>query len=226
MTVQCTCSYSAYQSPINDVTDAVAFVFDNCNFERNEAFVGPVMSLYEFKFSGMGVGIQIHIRDTTFIDNRVETAVFGKLVSVNQNFGIIDIRSINITFFGNCLFLNNAGTTIRAEETLIGIAGNVTFQGNVGVSGGAFYLLSHTFLVMGQNSSLYLLDNVAYVAGGAFYANEIGLNSFVSGGGLYEDCFLYFSYDDFLVCIWGQCVWICSAILSLGFGTAGRNGSF
>ena len=192
--------FSGHASAVNDISDVFFIIFEKCTFKENEAFLGSVVSVSDLKLSGTDIGIQLHIIDTDFIQNQIQIRTRDGSVSVSQDFGTIDIRSLNVTFYGNCLFVGNEGTALRAYKSLIGIAGNVTFNGNSGLYGGAFYLLTLTYVVMAPNSSLYLLNNQAQLAGGAFFVNEAEADSFTAGGGFYYDCFLYFSYDEYFLC--------------------------
>ena len=105
---------------------------------------------------------------------------------------------MNLTFIGNCSFINNLGTGVRAESSVIGVNGNITFLRNIGINGGALYLVEYSYLIMNRNSSVYFLENEARIEGGAIYVNENGLNSHLIGG--FVDCFIHFAYDNFIIC--------------------------
>ena len=190
--------YSNYYLPVRDVNDAVSVHVKNCLFTRNLAFVGSAMVIYEYKLSGLNIGLQVFIEDTDFVDNGIVTIDTDAVITVSQSAGIVDIRHTNVTFYGNCSFVGNGGTALRAEASLVGISGNVTFLRNTGVNGGALYLVEYSYLIMNRNSSIYFIDNEARIGGGAIFVNENGLNSYVVGG--FADCFLYFAYDNFVVC--------------------------
>ena len=190
--------YSNYYLPVRDVNDAVSVRIKNCLFTRNLAFVGSAMVIYEYKLGGLNIGLQVSIEDTDFVDNGIVTIDTDAVITVSQSAGIVDIRHTNVTFYGNCSFVGNGGTALRAEASLVGISGNVTFLRNTGVNGGALYLVEYSYLIMNRNSSIYFIDNEARIGGGAIFVNENGLNSYVVGG--FADCFLHFAYDNFVVC--------------------------
>lgn len=48
----------------------------------------------------------------------------------------------------------NIGTALRAESSLIGVNGNITFLRNIGINGGALHLVLYSYLIMNRNSSL------------------------------------------------------------------------
>ncbi len=190
--------FSNYYSAVNHISEVVHIYIDKCNFKENRAFVGSAMIIYERKFNGLDVGMQVSIKDTDFINNEIINADQDAIVTISQSAGTIDIRNVNLTFSGNCSFINNLGTGIRAESSVIGVNGSVTFLRNIGIYGGALYLVEYSYLIMNSNSSVYFIENEARIEGGAVYVNENGLNSHLIGG--FIDCFIHFAYDNFILC--------------------------
>ena len=190
--------YSNYYSPVSDITDVVNVYIDNCLFMGNQGFVGSAMTVYEYKINGFGVGIQIFIKDTNFVNNKIVTVDPDATITISQSAGIVDIRNVNLTLYGNCSFIDNAGTGLHAESSLVGVNGNVTFLRNIGINGGALHLVTYSYLIMNRNSSIYFIENEARIGGGALYVNENGLNSYLIGG--FVDCFIHFTYDNFILC--------------------------
>ena len=190
--------YSDYYSTVGNLGEVVRVFLNKCTFVNNQALVGSAVFLYEYKLDGFSVGMQVFIRDSDFIANTISTFDEDATVTISQSAGIVDVRNMNLTFYGNCTFKDNDGTALRAQSTLIGVSGNITFLRNTGVNGGALHLVEYSYLIMNRNSSIYFVRNRARVGGGAIYVNENGLNSFLVGG--FVDCFLHFSYDNFLVC--------------------------
>ena len=138
------------------------------------------------------------IKDTDFIKNEILTADQDAIVTISQSAGTVNIRNVNLTFTGNCSFINNLGTGLRAESSVTGVNGNITFLRNIGINGGALYLAEYSYLIMSRNSSIYFLENEARIEGGAIYVNQNGLNSHLIGG--FADCFIHFAYDNFILC--------------------------
>ena len=190
--------YSGYTSAVSDLTDVLYVYVEDCLFERNMAFAGPAMHLSEYKYGAANVGSQLQIRDCNILNNTVVTIDPNGFQSILQSAGVIDIRYLNVTLHGNCRIESNDGTGLRGEVSYIGIAGNVTFKNNIGIRGGAIHLQTFSYLIVLPNASLYLLNNIARVAGGAIYSNFQGLNTYLTGGVV--DCFLYFNYDTFSFC--------------------------
>ena len=98
--------YSNYYSPVSDITDVVNVYIDNCLFMGNQGFVGSAMTVYEYKINGFGVGIQIFIKDTNFVNNKIVTVDPDATITISQSAGIVDIRNVNLTLYGNCSFID------------------------------------------------------------------------------------------------------------------------
>ena len=190
--------HSNYYSAINNKNEAVKVFIDACSFVENSAVIGSAVVIYEYKINGFAVGMQISIRDTNFINNEIVTADTGAAVTISQSAGILDVRNVNLTLHGRCLFRDNTGTALRAESSVIGINGNITFLRNTGINGGALHLVIYSYIVMNRNSSIYFIENAARIEGGAIYVNENGLNSYLVFR--YQDCFIHFAYDNFFTC--------------------------
>ena len=131
------------------------------------------------------------IKDTDFISNEILTADQDAIVTISQSAGMVDIRNVNVSFYGYCSFIDNIRTAIRAESSVIGVNGNITFLRNIGINGGALHLVLYSYLIMNRNSSVYFIGNEARLEGGAIYVNENGLNSHLIGG--FVDCFIHFA---------------------------------
>ena len=189
---------SNYYTPQNDIRNVIKVYIDRCFFSGNKAILGAAIIVYEYKISGFNVGIQVSIKDTDFIGNEIVTADEDATITISQSAGIVDIRNVNLTLQGNCSFIDNTGTALRAESSLVGVNGNITFLRNIGINGGALHLVSYAYLIMNRNSSVYFIENEARIGGGAIYVNENGINSYLVGG--FADCFVHFTYDNFILC--------------------------
>ena len=188
--------YSNYYSGVDG--GGINVYVDNCLFENNRATVGSAVAIYEHKIDGFGAGMQVVIKDTDFIKNQVISSEAVTKIAISQSASTLNIMNVNLTLQGNCSFVDNVGTALYAESSLVGVSGNITFLRNTGINGGALTLVAYAYLIMNRNSSIYFIDNRARIGGGAIYVNEGGLSSYLIGG--YVDCFLQFSYDNFIVC--------------------------
>ena len=188
---------SEYTSPIRDSTDALMLIFDNCIFERNIALLGSALEIVETKLNGRDIGMQVFLHDVTVTSNGIDSINSDIAVSLSNSLAILEIRSVNVTISGNSYFTFNNGTAVYAEQGVVGIAGNVNFDNNIGVYGGAMRLIRNSYLIVTSGARLYFNENIGRVQGGALYVD------FPSGqlaSFLVDDCFLYFGYNDFGVC--------------------------
>ena len=190
--------YSSYYTAVENINEVVNIYIEGCLFTRNQAFVGSAIVVYEYKVNGFAVGMQVSINNTDFIDNEILNADQEASITVSQSAGTVDIRNVNLTLHGTCSFIDNIGTGLRAESSVVGISGNITFLRNTGILGGALYLVTYSYLIMNRNSSVYFVENQARIRGGAIYVNENGLNSYLVSG--FQDCFIHFAYDNFGLC--------------------------
>ena len=188
---------SEYTSPIRDTADALELNFSDCIFEGNSALLGSALEVIELKQNGRYVGMQVSLNNIVVRNNVVVPVNSGVSVSLSDNSAIMDIRSVNCTISGDSTISSNIGTAIHAEQSVIGIAGSVTFENNIGVYGGAIRLISYSYLIMTGGARLYLRENTGRVLGGALYVDFLGSQS---SSLLVDDCFLYFTYDDFVIC--------------------------
>ncbi len=169
---------SVYRSAVSDLTDVIYFFIQNSTFQENMAFTGSAILAWEFKSHAAYVGTQLQVTGVNIIGNIISSTNSAQTISSTnsaqtnqQQTGIIDLRTINMTLKGSCSISNNAGTGLKAEASYVGIDGNVTFSENTGVRGGAMFLFSFSYLIVLPNASLYLLNNKAREAGGAIYTN-------------------------------------------------------
>ena len=188
--------FSLVTTAVADLEDVAYFYLDNCIFTSNRAAYGAVAFIQELKLNARILGIQVIATDLTVSGNTQET--LGSIASISSadNSAVFDIRAINITLSGSCLFDSNIGTALQATESLIGINGDIQFINNTGLYGGAMNLNQLSFLVVLPNSSLEFRHNSARILGGALYVNQFRSLRISST----FDCFLYFDYDQFEYC--------------------------
>ena len=189
--------YSFFASPIRDYNDVLFLSFNSCVFERNSAFLGSALQIFELKTSGLLPGMQVSLNTVLVSNNRVVTINSDFTVSLSENSAILDVRGLNFTIYGESTFSHNTGTALLAEQSVVGIAGNVAFEKNTGTYGGAMRLIRNSYLVVTSGSRLYLRENVGRVQGGALYVDLLGGQPAAFSSG---DCFLYFDFDDYISC--------------------------
>ena len=193
--------YSVFTSPIRDYEDVLFLNFNNCMFEGNSALLGSALQMFELKPNGLLPGMQVSFNTVLVRNNRIVTSTIDSdfTVSLSDNSAILDIRGINFTISGDSTFSDNIGTALLAEQSVVGIAGNVTFEKNTGTYGGAMRLIRNSYLIVTSGSRLYLRENVGRVVGGALYVDLLAGQS-PSESFSYDDCFLFFDYNDYIFC--------------------------
>ena len=188
--------YSVFASPIREI---LFLDFNNCVFKGNMAYIGSAIYIFETKTNGVFPGMQVSLNTVLVRNNRIVTSTINSdfTVSPSHNSAILDIRGINFTISGDSTFSDNIGTALLAEQSVVGIAGNVTFEKNTGTYGGAMRLIRNSYLIVTSGSRLYLRENVGRVVGGALYVDLLGGQSLAFS---FDDCFLFFDYDDYIFC--------------------------
>jgi len=185
---------SQYTSPVRDSADALMLNFIKCIFEKNSALLGSALEVVELKQNGRQKGMQVSLNNIVVSNNRVVPIDSGVSVSRLDNPAILEICSVNCTISGDSTLSFNSGTALHAEQSVIGIVGNGTFERNVGIYGGAMRLISYSYLIMTSDAKLYLRENTGLLVGGALYVDLLGSQS---SSFSFDDCFLYFAYKSF-----------------------------
>lgn len=182
---------------IRSFSDASRLLFNNCTFTLNSGSVGAAMWMVDNKLNGRTPGPFIELRDVR-LELNTARPLNSTITTAQDNAAVVDVRGLNVSISGTSYFRNNLGTALQASGSLIAIAVNATvyFERNSGVFGGGMTFLFYSYLILNTNSSLYLRENVGKSRGGAFYVNLLGSNNVA----FFDDCFLYFNYNDFTVC--------------------------
>ena len=185
--------YSTYTSAVGDLSDVSTFQLSGCTFRNNSAFSGAALTVTELKLSGRLAGIQVQATDLTVVNNRGITTEFS---SPYENPCAIGIHFVNFTLCGNSHISFNKATGLQSYSAVIGVVGNVTFESNVGVFGGALSLVTFSYLILIRDSEVHFINNIGRTQGGAIFVSVGGS----LGGRNIDDCFLYFGYEDFYYC--------------------------
>ena len=188
--------FATYASAIGDLFDVSTFQLDGCTFRNNSAYIGAAIHVTELKLSGRLPGIQVQATDLTVMHNRGITSEFGASFAIADNPSTIDLRYVNFTLRGDSTISFNQATGLASTLALVGVVGNVTFEGNIGVFGGALNLFTFSYLIVTRDSGVHFINNFGRVQGGAIFVSLLGS----LGGTTIDDCFLYFGYKDFLFC--------------------------
>ena len=188
--------YSTYTSAVGDLSDVSTFQLSGCTFRNNSAFSGAALTVTELKLSGRLAGIQVQATDLTVVNNRGITSDFGTTLAAADNPSAIDLRAVNFTLRGDSNISFNKATGLTSILAVVGVVGEVTFESNVGVFGGALNLFTFSYLIVTRDSEVRFLNNYGSIQGGAIFVSLPGS----LGGGNTDDCFLYFGYEDYTFC--------------------------
>ena len=167
-------------------------LFDKCKFSKNKAYIGSAVYLFEQKYSGVQLGLDVILKDIEVYDNVILTRTAGLLTSSTYGYNIIEISSIHVSLCGITRFANNNGTPIHAKSSVLRIDGEAYFTNNTGALGGALGLIAASFLIINKNSHVNFFRNQAFYYGGAIYTEYTGSEY----AGNYFDCYLFFDKID------------------------------
>ena len=170
---------------------AVCFYFENSIFTGNVATSGAALSIVELKHNAQIIGIQVHFKSITVTQNVILALDSPVAIFTADSSGALDLRAVNTTLSGKCVFSDNIGTALMNTQSLIGILGDIEFANNTGLFGGAMHL--NGYLIVLPKSTLEFIGNVGRIRGSAIYTNNARSFSPL-------DCFLYFNYDEFNYC--------------------------
>ncbi len=192
--------YSFFTSTANRPEDALQLRFTQCVFFKNAATLGTSIWVDELKSSArFQIGLQVELKDIIAVDNVGAQDNTRLTRRVQDNAAVIDVRAVNLTITGQCVYIaNNSATAMQAVGSLIGVLGStVVIERNTGVYGGGFNILQMSYLIIMPDSNLSVVNNTARIQGGAFYVNLLGSNPEIFN----EGCFLYFGYRQFSACL-------------------------
>ena len=176
-------------------------LFDNCTFRNNSALLGGAMFIQEQKYTGAQPGLEVVMKDTVVTENEIFKPVGLSIASPAKASAVVDLTAVNVTITGNSIFSNSKGGAIRCVSSLLYLEGNVTFENNAGLLGGALQLITASFLIIRNNTHVIFHNNSGVITGGAIYVNYLASLPRVSF--TYADCFLFFNTLD-TFCLTGE----------------------
>ena len=188
----------------------ISLLLSHCEFLSNTADYGAAAYLYEenivtasmqtvFQFPRQFIMSDVHVKSNQ-INNYVRSS--------RNATGVIDVRYINFTLQGSSELDHNWATVIRAKRSLVVLQGNIKFVHNIGVNGGVFSLLAHSYLIVKPNTSILFSHNQATLRGGVLYVLMQDDPTFTL-----DDCFLILNSTDHFPC---ESEDKCSGIARLG----------
>lgn len=190
--------------------ERISLLLSHCEFLSNTADYGAAAYLYEENIVTASMQAVFRFpRQFIMSDVRVKSNQINNYIRSSRNAtGVIDVRYINFTLQGTSELNHNWATVIRAKRSLVLLQGNVKFVHNIGVSGGVFSLLAHSYLIVKPNTSILFSHNQATLRGGVLYVLMQDDPTFTLDG-----CFLILNSTDHFLC---EIEDKCSGIARLG----------
>lgn len=154
-------------------------LFSNCTFTANKISAfgnGAVTEIIKHKITShssyftpqFDVSFQsCNFRNNWIILDEIETA----------HGAIIDVFSISKINFQNCNFTNNNSTSLSAVGSHIIFSGELNFENNTAVNGGAIKFCDTSVMYIANNTNILFKGNHASFFGGAIYAQQRCLES-------------------------------------------------
>ena len=173
--------------------DNNALLFENCTFTGNQAHTGNAIDLALSIFDRLADGFLLVpiIRDCRFLSN-----INIHSLTTNTTFGTGTLYSsqYSIIFEGHTEFFNNSGTALYMVNGFADFSnGNVTFNHNSGIRGGAVALIGLSFLLVGTEGQYLFLNNTAMDRGGAIFSLMYDKHDYAVS----RSCFIrYFDSND------------------------------
>lgn len=142
--------------------------FTRCIFEHNEAVIGPAVYALEQKFNPFKLGATLVFRNVTIASNKLVKE--QRIQSPSDASGIIHLVNFNASFSGTSRLMNNEGTALKLDSSLMIFEDDITFCNNSATYGGAIQAIGVSYMTFTPHSTVNFLSNIAAVAGGAIYA--------------------------------------------------------
>ncbi|KAL5482246.1 hypothetical protein EMCRGX_G022548 [Ephydatia muelleri] len=196
---------SFYATP-SSVLDWV--VIDSCRFESNTARAGSAIYAFERKMHGLEEGTSLLVQNCSFVNNIV----------TDIRSAVLEVLAMNITVRDSS-FLNNFGTALAGDSSVVTLDGKVDFINNSALAyGGALCLISIPFLIVKSSSSISFVSNSASLYGGEYTSIYVDYTfgrlelEFTE-----QDCFLYFESINVLCSTYSQCPALKDLTVSMTF---------
>ena len=156
--------------PVQDNPDVIEF--NNCIFEYNRALLGAAMYFQELKASStVQPGIIVLLKHMEFRHNSIYTTFTLTIKNPSTVFGIIMTTNVNLTIAENSVIEHNSGTGLSVTSTFVTFRDRVTFCNNSASYGGGIYINGESFVIVGRNATLALINNTAAILGGAIFGS-------------------------------------------------------
>ena len=152
-----------YLAGLNSPVAENELIIDDCIFRNNMASLSSAFYAYEYKFNGLEPGTNVIINNIIAENNSNPYPGLTQLKSTIITF------SMNISISGNSTFQRNQASPLVAVRSSLNLVGNILFEGNTGISGGAILIYSGSYLVLFNNTRVSFINNKVTGFGGAIH---------------------------------------------------------
>ena len=153
--------------------------FDNCTFDGNTvppSGRGAVMVVITHDVLGyifhVSSQFELTFHNCSFYNNSLLRDKKGTFIGAIGN-----IFSMENIIFKNCNFTKNNNTVLSLVGSNLVLEGNILFEGNQAINGGALRFCDTSLVYIKKNTHIVFRNNHAKVAGGAIYAQQRCLES-------------------------------------------------
>ena len=153
--------------------------FDNCTFDGNTvppSGRGAVMEVITHDVLGyifhVSSQFELTFHNCSFYNNSLLRDKKGTFIGAIGN-----IFSMENIIFKNCNFTKNNNTVLSLVGSNLVLEGNILFEGNQAINGGALRFCDTSLVYIKKNTHIVFRNNHAKVAGGAIYAQQRCLES-------------------------------------------------
>lgn len=167
-------------------------------FSDNQATVGSAIALSTDNVNygpiGPGVSYSLLLQGCNITRNEIIETEDKKVVGQGSIYAEEFMLSVDST-----TFLNNSGTAVVLDSSLLKISGNVVFIRNKGEKGGAIALYGTSWIELTAKCILSFVNNSAVIKGGAIYFKHSGAQrvGFQTTRLSIKDCFFRYEHQVF-----------------------------
>ena len=198
------CFTTALQNGISS-SQAIEMLIVNSTIEFNQAKLGSAVILTIFPIFNVGVLSQVKFYDCKFLNNNnllpetvaihqaeiaANNLLFETVAMHQAGMAAVYISEVPVSFHNITTFYNNTGSALVVVGSQVNFSSSTAcFEKNEGSDGGAIALLGATSILIGPNTTMMFVDNIASGYGGAIYNRYIS-NEYLEST---TDCFFRYT---------------------------------
>ena len=169
----------------------VRVLLENCSFTENQGLRGAGVFISKTKTINVQARALVTITNTTFTGNGYTPIPVRNLtgIAVDYRYSVLELVSTNLSMT-NTKFISNEGSAMSLFASTALINGEIIFDSNNGIKGGAMDL-DNSYIYLRPNTNITFINNFALQTGGA-------INT-VSREDIRLPCFYQVNDPDFLI---------------------------